>query len=256
MRAVLVGHRSVVLAELLADRLHLLAQEVLALLALGALLHVVADLGPHLQLGEPLALQLERTLEPLGDVEGLEQADLVAQADVGRVAGRVRQRAGPGDGAQEGPDARVRTAQVEDLLDHRAVFALDRPDAARRSGSASSWTVTSTRSVPAASVWAAPGTPRATPSTTTAVPPPGMRMRSTTSATVPTLANSPSVRGTSRTRSSSPVSTARVAVIPGKRIESSRGTRVRFSIGGLFRSGSARSRDVESIIATNGLSPT
>ncbi len=46
-----------VLAELLADRLHLLAQEVLALLLLGARLDVVADAHADLQLGEPLALQ-------------------------------------------------------------------------------------------------------------------------------------------------------------------------------------------------------
>src|SRR5205823_14735725 len=41
--AVLVDDRAVVLAQLLADRLHLLAQEVLALLGLGAGLHVVAN---------------------------------------------------------------------------------------------------------------------------------------------------------------------------------------------------------------------
>ena len=55
--AVLVDDRSVVVAELLADRLHLLAQEVLALLLLGAGLHVVADARAHLQLGQPLALE-------------------------------------------------------------------------------------------------------------------------------------------------------------------------------------------------------
>ena len=36
--------------------------------------------------------------------------------------------AGPRDGAQERADARVRAAQVEDLLDHRAVLALERAD--------------------------------------------------------------------------------------------------------------------------------
>ena len=63
---VLLDDRGVVLAELLADRLHLLAQEVLALLLLGAGLDVVADPLADLKLGEPLALQLERQLEPLG----------------------------------------------------------------------------------------------------------------------------------------------------------------------------------------------
>ena len=65
LRAVLVDDRRVVLAELLADRLHLLAQEVLALLLLGARLDVVADALADLQLGQPLALQLDRQLEPL-----------------------------------------------------------------------------------------------------------------------------------------------------------------------------------------------
>ena len=67
--AVLVDDRGVVLAELLADRVHLLAQEVLALLLLGAGLDVVADALADLQLGEPLALERERELEPLGDVD-------------------------------------------------------------------------------------------------------------------------------------------------------------------------------------------
>ena len=65
LRAVLLDDRAVVLAELLADRLHLLAQEVLALLLLGAGLDVVADAAAHLQLGQALALELERELEPL-----------------------------------------------------------------------------------------------------------------------------------------------------------------------------------------------
>ena len=57
LRAVLVGDRAVVLAELAADRLHLLAQHVLALLLGGALLDVVADAAADLQLGQALALE-------------------------------------------------------------------------------------------------------------------------------------------------------------------------------------------------------
>ncbi len=68
---------AVVLAELAADRLHLLAQDVLALLLGGALLDVVADLAPHLQLGEPLALHAEGELQALGDVGRLEDLDLL-----------------------------------------------------------------------------------------------------------------------------------------------------------------------------------
>ena len=59
----------------------------------------------------------------------------------------------------------------------------------------------------------------------TARPPPGMRTRSPTSATVPTLAYSPSCRGTSSTRSSSPTSTAIVTFMFGKTTRSSSGTR-------------------------------
>ena len=62
LRAVLVDRAGVVLAELAADRLHLLAQEVLALLLLGAGLHVLADLAADLQLGQALALELEGEL--------------------------------------------------------------------------------------------------------------------------------------------------------------------------------------------------
>ena len=77
---VLGDHVAVVVAQLLADRLHLLAQEVLALLGLGAVLDVVADAGADLKLGEALALQLDRELEALGDVDRLEQALLVLAA--------------------------------------------------------------------------------------------------------------------------------------------------------------------------------
>ena len=125
LRAVLVGDRAVVLAELLADRLHLLAQEVLALLLLRAALDVVADPLADLQLGEPLALELHGELEPLGHVDRLEQLDLLLEREVGRVARGVGQRAGLGDRAQEGRDAAVVAAELEDLLDDGAVLALE-----------------------------------------------------------------------------------------------------------------------------------
>ena len=48
----------------------------------------------------------------------------------GAVADRVGQRAGLGDRAQELGDALVGAAQLEDLLDDRAVLALERPRAA------------------------------------------------------------------------------------------------------------------------------
>ena len=125
LRAVLLDDRRLVFVELLADRLHLLAQEVLALLLVGALLHVLADALAHLQLGEAVALQLDRQLQPVGDTERAQQLDLLLVGEVGGVAGGVRQRAGLDDRAQERRDASVVAAQLEDLLDHGAVFALE-----------------------------------------------------------------------------------------------------------------------------------
>ena len=123
--AVLLRDRALVLAELLADRLHLLAQEVLALLVLRPLLHVLADALAHLQLGQALALQLDGQLQALGHVERAQQLDLLLVGQVGGVAGRVGQRPGLGDRAQERGDAAVVAAQLEDLLDDRAVLALE-----------------------------------------------------------------------------------------------------------------------------------
>ena len=60
------------------------------------------------------------------DVELLEQLDLLLEAQVGGVAGGVGERAGLGDRAQEGADPVVGVAQLEDLLDHGAVLALER----------------------------------------------------------------------------------------------------------------------------------
>ena len=134
LRAVLLDDGALVLAELLADRVHLLAQEVLALLLLGAGLDVLADAPAHLQLGEPLALEADGELEPLDDVERLEQLDLLLEGQVGRVAGRVGERAGLADRADERRDALVGAAQLEDLLDDRAVLDLElaRLDGGRR----------------------------------------------------------------------------------------------------------------------------
>ena len=125
LRAVLLDDGGVVLAELLADRVHLSAQEPLALLSVGAGLDVVADALAHLQLGEPLALQPHRELEPLSHVERLEQLDLLLEREVGGVARRVGERAGLADRAHERLDAPVVAAQLEQLLDDRAVLALE-----------------------------------------------------------------------------------------------------------------------------------
>ena len=63
--------------------------------------------------------------QALGDVERLEQLDLLLEGQVGGVAGGVGERAGLGDRAQERGDAAVVAAQLEDLLDDGAVLALE-----------------------------------------------------------------------------------------------------------------------------------
>jgi hypothetical protein len=132
--AVLIDDRALVLAELLADRLHLLTQEVLALLGLCPRLDVFADASAHLQLGEPLALQLEGQLEPFDDVDGLQQLDALLEGQVWRVRAGVGQRARLDDRTQELADPRVGVAQLEDLLHDCAVLGLElaRLDGRRR----------------------------------------------------------------------------------------------------------------------------
>ena len=222
LRAVVLGDGRVVLAELLADRLHLLAQHVLALLLRRALLDVVADAPANLQLGEPLALQPQRELQPLDDVDRLEQLDLLVEGDVGRVGGGVGERAGLADRADEGRDAAVVAAQLEDLLDGRAVLGLELAGLdARRLLVGPLVDLDAEVALRIGVRRAELGAVEA--GEVTARPPPGMRTRSPTSATVPTFAYSPSWRGTSSTRSSSPTSTAMVTFMFGKTTRSSRG---------------------------------
>src|SRR5581483_11936411 len=125
LRAVLLDEVALVLAELLADRVQLLAQEVLALLLLRPGLDVLADPLANLELGQPLALKLEGELEPLDDVDGLEQLHLLLEGDLGRVSARVGERAGLADRAHERRDPAVVAAQLEDLVDDRAVLDLE-----------------------------------------------------------------------------------------------------------------------------------
>jgi len=124
LRAVLLDDRRIVVAELLADRLHLLAQQVLALLLLGAGLDVVADAAADLGLGQRVALGGQCQPQALDDVQLLQQLHLLLEGQVGGVAGAVGQGAGIGDRAEERRDAAVIAAQLELLLHHRAVLLL------------------------------------------------------------------------------------------------------------------------------------
>jgi hypothetical protein len=125
LQAVVVGRGRVVLAELLADRLHLLAQHVLALLLLRALLHVLSDAAADLQLGEAFPLQLERVLEAFDGVDLVQQLHLLLEGELGSVRGGVRERARVADRADERGDAPVVAAEREDLLHDGAVLALE-----------------------------------------------------------------------------------------------------------------------------------
>ena len=226
LRAVLLDDRALVLAELLADRVELAAEDVLALLLLDAGLDVLLDAPAHLHEREALALQLERELEALAHVDGLEELHLLLEGDVGRVARRVGERARLGDRADEGGDAAVVAAQLEDLLDDRAVLALELADAAV--GRLRVGPLLDVDEEAALRIGGGGAGDAAVQSfSATARPPPGRRMRSVTSATVPTFAYSSSCLGTSSTRSSSPTSTVRVTFMLGKTTMSSRGTRSR-----------------------------
>src|SRR5262249_18944123 len=122
--AVLVGDRGLVLAQLLADGVHLLAQEVVALLLLGTGFDVLADALADLELGQTIALEAERQAEALDHVERLQEVDLLVEAQIGRVARSIGERARIGDGADEGAHAAVVAPQLENLVHDRAVLAL------------------------------------------------------------------------------------------------------------------------------------
>ena len=132
LRPIFLGNRALVLAELLADGVHLPPQEILALLFLRAGLHVVADALPDAQLGEPLLLKLQGQLQPFDDVERFEQLQLLADVQIRRVAGGIRQGARMGDRAHERADPAIVAAQLENFLDHRAILALEVAGQARR----------------------------------------------------------------------------------------------------------------------------
>jgi hypothetical protein len=111
-----VGAVRVQLAQLLADRGELLAQQELALLALDALADVLADLLGDLLLGEVLLRPREERLQPRRHVGLGEQPGLLLGVEVGRPAGEVGQR------------ARVR--RLLDVVDHlpRTALLQDRHD--------------------------------------------------------------------------------------------------------------------------------
>ena len=131
--AVLADDVVVALAELLADRGELLAQQELALLLVDALGDVVADRLGDLQLGEVVAGPGQHELDALGDVDGGEHLAPALLVEVGPRHDAVGERAGLEPGAQQLGQA-ARPAQLGDLLEHDAQLAGERLDAGRRAG--------------------------------------------------------------------------------------------------------------------------
>ncbi len=121
---ILVHQRAVLLAKLLADGVHLTAEEVLALLLLGSVFDIVSDSLSHLELRQPFTLKLQGQRQPLDDVEGFEQSQLLVEIEIGRIAGRISQGAGRRNGPHERPDPSVVAAQLENLVHDRAVLSL------------------------------------------------------------------------------------------------------------------------------------
>ena len=93
--AVVVHRLAVVLvAELLADGLHLPAQDVLALLLVEPVADLMADLVGQLTLRQRVLGPAEHEPDPLGDVDRLEQLDLLLGRQLGPPPDQVGEAAG------------------------------------------------------------------------------------------------------------------------------------------------------------------
>ncbi len=118
--AVVIGTLGLALAELLADRRELLAQEVLPLGLVDALPDVLADLLADLELGQVVLGPPDQPLEPRLGLGGLEELPLALGRQVRRVAGRVGDDGGVGQAA-EGVDDLPRLPVLEHRHDQRLV---------------------------------------------------------------------------------------------------------------------------------------
>ena len=118
---VVVGAVGLVLAQLLADRGQLLAQQELALGLLHALADVLGDLLRDLLLGHVLAGPADQQLQPLDHVGLGQQLRLLLQVEVGGPAGGVGQLAGVGD-LLDGVDDLPGAALLQDADDQGLVL--------------------------------------------------------------------------------------------------------------------------------------
>ena len=108
-------------AELLLDRLELLAQQEVSL----GLLHPLVDLGAnllaHRRVSEHVLGPADEPGESLLDVERLEHLDLLLDAEVGRVSGQIGEVARMPNGADR-LDGAAGATQLEEVLDEGAIF--------------------------------------------------------------------------------------------------------------------------------------
>src|SRR5207237_8968524 len=118
--AVLGGGVTIV-AELFLDRLHLLAEQELALALLHAFLDVGADLVLERDLSQDIPLPGDHALQARLPVALLQELDLLLNREVGRVARHVGEMAGLVDTAQHHGDGAGST-ELEDVLDQRPVL--------------------------------------------------------------------------------------------------------------------------------------
>ena len=91
---VIVGALGFPLAQLLADRVELLAQQELFLLLFHALADVFGDLVVDLDFGQLVAGPVDQRRQPFGDIFGLQQLALLHVGQIRRVTGHVGQGRG------------------------------------------------------------------------------------------------------------------------------------------------------------------
>ena len=110
------------LAQLLLDGLELLAQDELALVLLHPLGHLGADAVLEIGLAERLLRPRNDEGQPLLDIERLQDLQLLGQAEVGGVPGKIGQVSGRSGFAEE-LDGSAGAPDLQQALDQRAIFA-------------------------------------------------------------------------------------------------------------------------------------
>jgi hypothetical protein len=109
--------RTLLLAELAADRLHLLAQEGLALALLQRGAGLIADLAREPQHAQAVGQELEHPVEPALEIEGLQHLLLLGRAQVHRAGDEIDQLRRRVDRADRVGDLAARLRQELDRFE-------------------------------------------------------------------------------------------------------------------------------------------